>query len=540
MLMSHSLYYNSMDDGIYRSLITILQMGPFLAEHLHGIRDAFQASHDEYCLWMDTTLKQTFLAENVRDVLEALNVDWLTLHYKSRHSRSRWSARGEWIQEGLPFKEYMARYEKDLQVYRSEEPPYFRGYDEPERQRAICVTFLPKNTESSLPERYLKVGEDVGKFLRDKTFGESYSDEEPPITDNDVTQCELLQPQIISNIQKHLRSLVGRDLSPLQGLRLLRDVSRVTLLALGKDDAKIKMPRVVYLIPSFVSDNIIGGIAFLGYGLPKPQAIDLLGGMCHSILSCLRLLEEPLREAEVHEFEALSLARSDFVRKVAHSIHDPITSISFTLDKVVTQLKQTREYLSDLRSSASNMMLVFSKDDAEALMLIKPREHNIAGFLDLIQFMYKPSAKENGIHLIIKDVPSDWVFKVDKTSLLEVFGNLISNSIRFAETKIIVETSKDTASGDYYFYVSDDGPGISEIIRDRLFDPGSTDRSKDENDHSKHGYGLYFSRIIANKHGGDLDLDSQWHSGAQFILRIPEVAQTEKEGDKDEEKSSSI
>jgi signal transduction histidine kinase len=66
--------------------------------------------------------------------------------------------------------------------------------------------------------------------------------------------------------------------------------------------------------------------------------------------------------------------------------------------------------------------------------------------------------------------------------------------------------------------VADEGPGMSDEARARMFDKfaqGSKMRSKGV------GLGLYISREIIDRHGGTIWVDSELGHGATFSFRIP-------------------
>ncbi len=65
--------------------------------------------------------------------------------------------------------------------------------------------------------------------------------------------------------------------------------------------------------------------------------------------------------------------------------------------------------------------------------------------------------------------------------------------------------------------VSDNGPGISEAIQQRIFDPFYTTKSPGEGT----GLGLAIAFGIVREHGGTLDLDSSPGAGSEFVMRLP-------------------
>ncbi len=62
--------------------------------------------------------------------------------------------------------------------------------------------------------------------------------------------------------------------------------------------------------------------------------------------------------------------------------------------------------------------------------------------------------------------------------------------------------------------VADDGPGIPDKERERLFERKSTN----------HGLGLYLSRILANRYGGTVDLADTGPDGSVFVVALPRAS----------------
>ena len=102
--------------------------------------------------------------------------------------------------------------------------------------------------------------------------------------------------------------------------------------------------------------------------------------------------------------------------------------------------------------------------------------------------------------------------------------NLVANAEQAGATTVQLGAWSDTAST--WFTVSDDGPGIPDDIRPRLFEPFFTTRPAGT------GLGLAVVADVAKAHGGDVFVDSL-AVGTRFTLRIPNCT-TVKEGDADD------
>ena len=111
------------------------------------------------------------------------------------------------------------------------------------------------------------------------------------------------------------------------------------------------------------------------------------------------------------------------------------------------------------------------------------------------------------------DVPADATLAIDRAHLHQILGNLLGNARRYAsgEADSVRIFSMSDASGLTALHVVDDGPGIAESERTRVFEPFFTTHPKGT------GLGLYIARELAEANGATLELrDSA--PGAHFVL----------------------
>lgn len=100
-----------------------------------------------------------------------------------------------------------------------------------------------------------------------------------------------------------------------------------------------------------------------------------------------------------------------------------------------------------------------------------------------------------------------------------VLQNLLQNAARFAQQKIHVELA---ATQDHYqLIVEDDGPGIADADKERIFDSFVRLQSEDVAQASGFGLGLAIVRRIVQWHGGDVSLKDSSLGGAKFVVRWP-------------------
>jgi signal transduction histidine kinase len=126
------------------------------------------------------------------------------------------------------------------------------------------------------------------------------------------------------------------------------------------------------------------------------------------------------------------------------------------------------------------------------------------------KFLYKGS--EEGEEIIIEG---------DRTRLIQVIYNLLSNAMKFTEEGGIISTmveKKDNIDNNKEVIVSvkDTGPGIDSEILPRLFTKFTTRSSKGT------GLGLFISKSVIKAHGGKMWAENNADGkGATFSLSLP-------------------
>jgi DNA-binding response OmpR family regulator/anti-sigma regulatory factor (Ser/Thr protein kinase) len=108
---------------------------------------------------------------------------------------------------------------------------------------------------------------------------------------------------------------------------------------------------------------------------------------------------------------------------------------------------------------------------------------------------------------------------VDKEAIYKIVSNLISNAIKYAKSKIEINLTNENSN--VYISVKDDGDGIGKKDLTKIFEPFFQIQSNVMK--SGTGLGLSLAKSLAEKHNGDITVESSESEGSLFILRIPVV-----------------
>jgi signal transduction histidine kinase len=100
-----------------------------------------------------------------------------------------------------------------------------------------------------------------------------------------------------------------------------------------------------------------------------------------------------------------------------------------------------------------------------------------------------------------------------------VIRNVLSNAVRHSRSKVWVSLSE--SAGGVSLVVQDDGPGVPEHLRERIFERFTRSDEARDRDSGGSGLGLAISRAILENHGGTISLDPSLAQGARFVIQLP-------------------
>ncbi len=226
-----------------------------------------------------------------------------------------------------------------------------------------------------------------------------------------------------------------------------------------------------------------------------------------------------IERAQLHE-ETLQLdqLKLNFVAIASHELRTPATSVYGALTTLVERRglpPETREELlvtaqqqSDRMRQLIEQLLDLSRLDAHALG-VKPRPVVLHSVLSEI------AAAAPGDVPLRLDVPVDLAVVADPLVLERIVSNLLANAIRHGAPPIRI--SVEQANGSFCISVEDEGGGVPEELRERLFE-----RFTRVDAGGGSGLGLAIARAYARAHGGEL-LYFEGERGARFDLIVPQT-----------------
>jgi len=233
---------------------------------------------------------------------------------------------------------------------------------------------------------------------------------------------------------------------------------------------------------------------------------------------------------EIRKLRQMEQYRKDFLGNVSHELKTPIFNIQgyvlTLLDGGIEDPKINRLYLERTEKSINRMISIV--EDLESIARLESGEFKLKlesfNIVKLVEDVFdgqEMQAKKNGIKLMF-DSSYSKAIKVlaDRKRILEVVGNLVSNSIKYGRKggKTIVSF---TDTGDTILVdVTDDGIGIAEDDLPRIFERFyRVDKSRSR-DSGGTGLGLAIVKHVIQAHNQTINVRSKQDKGTTFIFSL--------------------
>ncbi|MBO5391353.1 MAG: two-component sensor histidine kinase [Pseudomonas sp.] len=231
-------------------------------------------------------------------------------------------------------------------------------------------------------------------------------------------------------------------------------------------------------------------------------------------------------DAMAQDVEHLLNQQRDLLNAVSHELRTPLTRLDFGLALVLCDdlPRASRERLQVLVGHIRELdglvleLLSFSRLQNPALMPERV-EVSLDEFIDSILGSFDEELEAPEIVLDVLLHGAQERFALDPHLTARALQNLLRNAMRYCDRRIQVGVSV-TAQG-CEMWVDDDGIGIPEQERERIFEPFyRLDRSRDRAT-GGFGLGLAISRRALQAQGGTLNVEQSPLGGARFKLWLP-------------------
>ena len=363
--------------------------------------------------------------------------------------------------------------------------------------------------------------------------------------------------------------LLGRPLPPELAFRVGRQRNHMGQMGqmgnmMMRQAMAIRVPdgRAFVLTPDFQGVSL-----WRVLGRPRVFALPLLVTALLSGLLCYWLARYLLRPVKQLREATQAMAAGDFAQRVAPGLggrRDEIADLAHDFDQMAARIEQLlsaqMQLLGDisheLRSPLARLVVALelaqqkqggaASAEFERIALEAERMSDLIGQLLTLSRLEsgagKIAAETVDIDALLERLVENCNFELaaderravivesapaalegDPALLTSAFENVIRNAARYTDSGTAVEVAARTADGWLEVRVRDHGPGITESMLERVFDPFV--RVGDARDRGSGGYGLglAIAKRAIGLHGGEIAAANHPDGGLEITIRLPLV-----------------
>jgi signal transduction histidine kinase len=234
---------------------------------------------------------------------------------------------------------------------------------------------------------------------------------------------------------------------------------------------------------------------------------------------------EPLPEAGPAEVRRATLAFNRMQERLRRFVEDRtrmLAAIGHDLRTPITSLKLRAELLDDEEARGRILATLDEMQRMVEATLAFAREEASRGATRTVEL----GALVESVCADLADLGHDVVcrpgerlaFACRPDSLRRAVRNLVENAVRYGERARVAVLAE---TGELRIVVDDDGPGIPDAARERVFAPFVRLEESRSGDTGGVGLGLAIARTIARAHGGDVRLTNRTEGGLRAEIVLP-------------------
>lgn len=240
---------------------------------------------------------------------------------------------------------------------------------------------------------------------------------------------------------------------------------------------------------------------------------------------------------DISHLKQMDRMKSEFISTVSHELRTPLTAIRASLGMINSDLFGTlpaeARQLTDIAQESTERLIRLINDllDIEKIASGKMRfdlvHRSLPALLDDAIRDNAALAERAGIHLLAGPGLAgpdrvEATVLVDPDRLAQAFANLISNAIKFSPAgSTVTLTAALLSDGWVQASVKDQGIGIDEAFRPRVFQRFAQADGSDSRAKGGTGLGLAITREIVERQGGRIGFDSAPGTGTHFHIDLP-------------------
>lgn len=233
--------------------------------------------------------------------------------------------------------------------------------------------------------------------------------------------------------------------------------------------------------------------------------------------------------AMAERIESLVSAHKELTHAVSHELRTPLARFKFSLEMLSRTLDPARKqhYIDNMKDDVVELetlideMLSYARLSEQNLVL-QLVDIDLQRWLQNELALYAQEKIEVTGSIGVTPINDDYRSSCHPELIARAIHNIIRNGLRYAQSRITVHAQ--LTSNRVLLSICDDGPGIPDEMRQRVFEPFSRLETSRDKASGGYGLGLAIAARILQRHNGSIRVDNCAPHGACFKLEWPRGA----------------
>ena len=264
-----------------------------------------------------------------------------------------------------------------------------------------------------------------------------------------------------------------------------------------------------------------------GYILGKMSPIILVSVLLVglTVFSFVLLFRNLIRQ------NRLAQLKNDFISNITHELKTPIATVSVAIEamknfNVLDDPKRTQEYLNISTNELQRLTLLVDKVLRLSMfekkeIQFKKESFDIGQLAVEVMESMKLQFEQQRARTTIEYTGNNFTIEADRRHLASVIYNLLDNALKYSQADAVIKVEIADRSTFLEVKVSDNGIGIPEEYKDKIFEQFFRVPSGDRHNIKGYGLGLSYANHIVRSHQGFIEVLSQVGKGSTFIIKLP-------------------
>ncbi|MDR2146081.1 MAG: HAMP domain-containing histidine kinase [Tannerella sp.] len=239
------------------------------------------------------------------------------------------------------------------------------------------------------------------------------------------------------------------------------------------------------------------------------------------------LTKRLLNEQKLNQF------RNDFVNAFTHNMKTPLGQVLTTLENINGKKYGERPDLLEKHTNLAflsvykiqrqiEQMLAISKSEADSLPLNR-EDTDMQALMEGLKARFDVSGTKP-VSIETSCNPEHLIARIDRQLMEDVISNLLDNAIKYSGESVKIVMDCSVKGNNLIFKVIDNGLGISDEDRKKIFEKYERGAAFARPDGAKgFGLGLNYVQKVVSAHGGNVQLFSTLGQGSEFRIILPEA-----------------